>query len=456
MSGASLRRAGFEALMHLVEQRRADAVVTEDMSRISRDIADSAAVFRRLQSLDVPLIGVANGIDTSARSASIAFTVKALTSQLYLTDLADKTRRGLEGRALAGHSTGGLPYGYESTPESDGRGGIAGYRVVINEGQAEVVRRIFKAYANGMSYSGIAGMLNAEGVSPPRVHTRHRKKGWANSTIRAILHNESYVGSWSYPPESEVIRGEYPERRIVDDDLWNVVQRRLASVKAKYARNSKAPTAPGHRTRYPLSGLLFCGECGESMVITAGSSARYYICSHAKGRRTCATRLSVREDVLRRSIFAAIRHRLITPVAIEYLRKRIAASLGALARNANREIDERRARLERTEQRIAGLVTFLADGDRSDYVVSALRDLEAQALAEKREIAAIVAHAKTPVRLPTADQIFERALDLERTLAADPVRAPEALRRLLVDGVLVAAETAGAARVGVTLSVRLG
>lgn len=498
ISGASLARPAFERLIDLVDARppRVDAIVTEDMSRISRDFADAAQVFRRLQFLNIPLIGVGDGIDTSAPNAKINFTLKSLMSDLYLQDLADKTLRGLEGRARLGYSTGGLPYGYASVAEPDGRGGVIGYRVVINDAQATVVRRIFALYLDGRSLSAIAGILNAEGLSPPR-SARRRVQGWVDSAVRAMLHNEAYVGVATFKkrewrklpgsnkrryrkrPTSEVIRREYPERRIIDAETWAAVQARLLAVRAKYKSDKMNGTAPGHRTVYPLSGLLCCGVCRSMMVISGGSVAKYYMCAAAKQRRTCPNRLSVREDVARRCILGAICEQLVTPNAIDYLRKRIAGRLGALARDANRELDERRARLDRTEQRIAGLVTFLADGDRSEYVVSALRDLEAQAVAEKREIAAILARAKTPVRLPTADQILERALDLERVLAADPVRAREALRRLLVDGKIVlepgadglyvatftfqpmvllaegSAGSAGAPGVGVPLSVRL-
>lgn len=496
VSGASLDRRGFEEMMRLVDARPrlVDAIVTEDLSRITRDFADAAALFKRLQYVDVPLLGVADGIDTSATHAKLSYGLKALVSDVYLSDLSDKTKRGLAGRALAGYSTGGLPYGYRSVPEHDGRGGVVGYRVLVEPAQAAVVCRIFTSYANGMSYAAIAGALNAEGVPPPRAHSSHRKRGWTDSTIRAILKNRAYIGEtafrareWRRLPgtnkrryrkrdEREVIRRQYADRRVVDQTLWDAVQARLASVRAKYVGDAKMPRAPGHRTSYPLSGLLHCAACGSTMVITGGSAARYYICGSAKSRRLCTNRLSVREDVARRCILGAIREQLTAAGAVDYLRRQIAERLGAASRDANREIDERRARLARTEARIRGVIDFIAAGDQSEYMRATLLDLESQAKTEKAEIQGIISRSKSPVRLPTPDQVLERVLDLERTLAADPVRAREALRRLLVDGritlepgadgvyvatftflpmVLVAAESVGTGGVGVPLSVAL-
>ena len=88
--------------MAAVDAGKLEAIVTEDLSRITRDFADAAFIFKRLQYASIPLLGVADGIDTSARGAKLSFTVKSLVADLYLDDLRDKTLRGLEGRALAG------------------------------------------------------------------------------------------------------------------------------------------------------------------------------------------------------------------------------------------------------------------------------------------------------------------------------------------------------------------
>ncbi|MBM4362358.1 MAG: recombinase family protein, partial [Deltaproteobacteria bacterium] len=199
VSGASLARPGFEHLMQKVNQRPrvVDVIVTEDLSRISRDFADAANVFKQLQYLDVPLLSVADGIDTSARHAKVTFGIKALVSDLYLDDLRDKTLRGLEGHALGGFSTGGGLYGYRSVEVSrDAK--KCRCRVEVDEAKAEVVRRVFGLYLEGKSLADIARLLTEERVEPPRANTKHRLKGWVAGTIRNFLHNEAYVGRWSY------------------------------------------------------------------------------------------------------------------------------------------------------------------------------------------------------------------------------------------------------------------
>ena len=450
-------RNGFEQLMKLVRQRPrgVDAIVVEDMSRVTRDLADASHLFRELRYLDIPLVGVADGVDTSGKDAKVTFTVKSLLSDMYLDELSDKTRRGLEGRALAGFSTGGLAMGYRSAPECDQHGRIVGHRIEIDEAAAATIRRIFDEYLKGNSYAAIAQVLNRESVPPPRAKSRHRRKGWVASTIRAMLLNESYVGVWTFKKKQwqkvpgtndrrsrarsseQIIRREYPERRIIDVAVWDAVRTRSAAVRARYTGKRAPGSAPGRVTNYPLSGLLHRGCCGAPMVITAGTSASYYKCGDYKKRRTCTNSLGVKEELARTRIFSALQEKFSNPEALDYLRKRIAEFLGESNRDATRDLGERRGSLARTEQRIAALIRFLADGDNSEYVVTALRDLHAQARTEKAAIAALEARGAAPIALPTPAEVAERALGLKRLFEGNPIEVREALRRYFVDGRIV-------------------
>ncbi len=83
-------------------------------------------------------------------------------------------------------------------------------------------------------------------------------------------------------------------------------------------------------------------------------------------------------------------------------------------------LKDHRDRLKRTEERIKGLVGFIADGDRSEYVVSTLRDLEAQAKAERAAIDRLHKEAQEPLRLPSIDEITAAVFRLDALLSGDP------------------------------------
>jgi site-specific DNA recombinase len=444
------------SLLRLAESKQIDVIVTEDLSRISRDLSDSAHLFRRLRYLGIQLIGVSDGIDTDAKHAKVTYTIKSLVSDLYLEDLRDKTLRGLEGRALAGYSTGGLPYGYHSDPELDAYGRVIGHRVQINEEQAAVVRRIFELYLAGHSLDTLARLLTGEHIPPPRAKTRHRRKGWIASTIRAFLHNVTYTGistfkarKWQKVPgtnsrrykkrdESEIIRKEYPDRRIVDEATWDAVQSRLRAVRACYSKkldgSPKGRAFSGRTTSYPFSGILRCGECGAPMSIYGGTNIhRYYRCGDFKKRGTCKNALPIREDVIRGMLIEHVRDQLKNPDALAHLYAAIGKQLGELSTTANAELKEHRERLARVEDRIQGICNAIADGDRSTSLRTMLHDLEAQAKAEKNTIKGIQQRG-AEIRLPTPEEVASKVLDLEKTIAQDPTGAREKLRRMFRDG----------------------
>lgn len=455
VSAASLQRPGFEQMMRAVSERRVDAIVAEDISRISRDLADSAALFKRLQYAGVPLIGVADGINTGEKTAKLTFTVKSLVADLYLDDLRDKTRRGLEGRCRAGFSTGGLPFGYRSEPAFGANGRELGRRVVVDQEAAAIVRRVFTLYLDGHSFDGIAKTFNAEGVPYARLGKGFRRRGWVAGSVRAILHNRAYVGEWTYNrrewrkepgtnvrrpkhrAENEVITQVFPDRRIVSAELWDRVRARAAAVAARYGGKRERPVAPGSKTNYVLSGLLFCGLCSAAMTITAGTSARYYSCGDMRKRGTCTNKAMVREDAVREAVLGALREALFTPQAISFLRKRIVDGIRATTESAARDEAVLAERIRRTEERIRGLVTFVADGDHSQYVRDALRDLEAQAGIDRGALQTLRDTHKSPVKLPSPEFLIERARELERLILADPLRGREALRGVLREGKIV-------------------
>jgi site-specific DNA recombinase len=173
---------------------------------------------------------------------------------LFLKDLADKTRRGLRGRIEQGRSGGGLCYGYRIIEN-----GERGCRE-IHQAEAAAVRRIFVGFATSKSPRRVAAELNHQGIPGPG------GRPWGDTTIRGhalrgtgVLRNELYVGRlvWNrlrYTKggslESIRVRNGFcrdvPELRILDDTLWNRVQRDstpsgIATRRPRLAQRSSGP-----------------------------------------------------------------------------------------------------------------------------------------------------------------------------------------------------------------------
>jgi site-specific DNA recombinase len=190
LSGASMvNRPGLRDLMRAAEARCFDGVLTESLDRLSRDLADSAALHRQLAYWGVRIVTLADGDVTK-----ILVAVKGLLGSLFLDDLAQKTKRGQVGRVRAGRIPGGRCYGYDVAHDGDDRG----KRTIIDV-EAAIVRRIFAEYVGGRSPLAIVKELNREGVPAPRGGS------WSASTLNGsrqrqngILSNSLYVGRLTY------------------------------------------------------------------------------------------------------------------------------------------------------------------------------------------------------------------------------------------------------------------
>ncbi len=324
MSGARLDRPGYRTLT--ADAHQFDVILVDDLSRLSRDSVESQQAVRRLTFAGVRLIGVSDGVDTGRKSHKADVGLRGLMSELYLDDLADKTHRGLTGRALSGASAGGLPYGYRVTE--------TGHRSIDVE-KAEVVRRIFTEYVGGASPRVIATALNRDGIASPRGGT------WAMTAIRGdmrrgigILANPIYAGRqlWNrsrwvkHPetgrrvrqerPETEWVTTEHPELAIVSPELWQAAMARQRGV-------SKASGTVGRPARHLLSGVLRCGQCGGPMVVID----RYnYGCNQAKDRGTCAG-IRVNRKIAEAALLAGVREELLSDAAFRRFQMAVTARL---------------------------------------------------------------------------------------------------------------------------------
>jgi DNA invertase Pin-like site-specific DNA recombinase len=178
----------------LVQRNGVDLVITESVDRLSRDVGDLDRLRKQLAHHGVELVCLdGTRLSVGDRSSALLFGVKSLFAEQYLSDLADKTRRGLEGRARAGAPTGAVAFGYRIVPTAEGK------TIEVDPAKAAIVARIFRDYARGRSFAGIARDLNAEGVEPPRAHSRRTAPGWMDSCIRSMLRNQIVGGPRTSP-----------------------------------------------------------------------------------------------------------------------------------------------------------------------------------------------------------------------------------------------------------------
>jgi len=280
--------------VNAVSLRPFDAILVDDTSRMSRDLADSLEIVKQMKFAGVRVVFVSQGFDTNAPQTQTLVTVHGLVDSLYLEELAKKTFRGVEQRAIHGLHTGGRVFGYRRVPiesqtehDSHGRSVIQGVTLEVDQEQAATVRRIFQRYANGDSLKRIAISLNSEQVASPQPQRGRVSQSWCPSSVRHILLNERYRGLMIWgrtfkvrspetgrriyrgKPESEWVKREIPAQRIVSDQLWDSVQERFHDIRAMNGARIKSGRALA--SPYLFTGLLECSECHGNITIVSGT-----------------------------------------------------------------------------------------------------------------------------------------------------------------------------------------
>jgi DNA invertase Pin-like site-specific DNA recombinase len=463
VSAASIiGRNGLQKLINAAKSkdRPFDCILIDDTSRLARDLSDALRIVKTLEYHGVACVFVSQGIDTSLGNARPLLAMCGIVDEEYLTGLASKVHRGQEGRALSGFTTGGRVYGYDNVPVEDrsrtgkyGRPAVLGVNLEVNPEQATIVIRIFRMYAQGWGQGRIAVQLNREGITGPN-------GPWSRYTIHEMLRNERYRGVFVWgrtrkarnpetglkvsrpTPASEWRRVDVSPWRIVPEELWMAVEeRRNQACENFHSLGGMTRTERG-RT-YLFSGILLCGECGGSMVISAGGGKRGYVkygCHTHKHTGCCRNKLMIRQDRLEGQLLAAIEQRLLTPTNINSVVKQsedeLRRRLSEMERHgAAPTMESMQKDLADCKRRQLRLAEALEIGGDILLLVEKLR--KAKSDIERIE-AAITAYRPIRVEKTVNDmraRVSKALLQLRETLLAgengDVARAKEALAKHL-------------------------
>src|SRR2546430_4877116 len=161
VSGATLLRSAFQAMMASALRKEVDVVLAESLDRFSRDQEDTAGLFKRPTFAGVNIVTLAEGDITH-----LHIGLKGTMNALFLKELAEKTRRGLRGRIELGTAGGGVSFRYRIVRRLENAGVTTGEREIVPD-EAAIIRRIFKDYLAGASPKQIAKALKRRRCTRP-------------------------------------------------------------------------------------------------------------------------------------------------------------------------------------------------------------------------------------------------------------------------------------------------
>ena len=169
ISGGTSERPGYQSLLSAARRGEFEVIVAEDLSRLWRSRAEFGPRSAELEDLGIALV-TCTGDDTRRDGYGLILSIKSAMAEHQRREISYRTRRGMEGLALAGKSTGGKCYGYGSPEE------------------AAVVVDIYRQAALGARPAAIAQALNSQGVPGPRGPT------WSLNAVKRVLSNARYAG----------------------------------------------------------------------------------------------------------------------------------------------------------------------------------------------------------------------------------------------------------------------
>lgn len=450
ISGAAMQnRPGIRELIEAALDGEFNRIISEDLSRISRDQGDLAHFYKKLLFLNINLETIAEG-DVSELHIGLKGTMNAL----YLKDLADKTKRGMLAAVLNGSIPGGRTFGYDIVHRLNERGEpIPGLRK-INSVEAEIVRTIFTRYEQGETLLRICEHLNDSGIAAPKGGTKWQKSALIGTFARqtGILRNTLYKGVLTFDkmayrkhpetgkrvsmirPEHEWIRVPAPELAILSEYLFDSVQRHIeersnsfrqrrlivqvmtGEEKAKrqrgYVRNWRARRKTENKVReqpfYITSGKLWCSNHDAAFI---HRRAKLNGCPH-KG---CPNQNLPLEYIL--------------PLVLEDVQKFSAADLNAYyqenkSRRAFLESELQRLIAERSriQSEIRALLGTIVRSQRGPETLSHIQEREKESGRLKLDIEKAKPELENITALPDADMkmIARRVQEtINRWLASD-------------------------------------
>jgi DNA invertase Pin-like site-specific DNA recombinase len=323
-SGTSWSRPGWQELMGYVERGEVSTILVKTLDRVGRDHLRVGLLLEQFQEQGIRLIAVGDNIDT-AQGVDDFVPLRTLFAEWFARDTSRKIRaintsRTHEGRRV----TGAIPYGFLRDHDNSKTWKLDGEA-------AETVRRAYQMTIDGKSITQIARIFNDERILIPtahwakigadncRKHPNANPYAWTVAMVRNILKREEYMG-WCVL--NKTVKETYKSKRkpndpanvlifkdahpaIVDEECWNTVQR--------LRETRRIPTRKGDKEPNPLTGVLYCADCGHKMFYKRGNTGRNahphdeYVCSSYRHYTRSCTMHYIRVDAVQTLILQSVK-----------------------------------------------------------------------------------------------------------------------------------------------------
>jgi site-specific DNA recombinase len=350
-SGKNADRPGLQRLLTDAKLGLFDKMVVFKLDRLARNLSLLLEIEKTLKEHGITLISMKESVDTSTPTGKMAFSLFGVVSEWDRANIVERTRNGRLQRYKEGCWGGGKsPYGYSYDKKTR--------KLIINESEARVVRRMYSEYVNGKSLFAISQGLNQDHI-PPRAK---RSQGWWQTAVRQVLLNPVYRGT-------EVVNRHAHISLINSMDLSNAIMMSVPSLVSEQewhiAQNrmqANKHVKPNKQKTHLLQGMITCAICGYHFA----SKRHYYTCRgrmkyvHPDGLSRCKAPY-IRADWLENELWQRIEEIMNDPNKLLLVIKESIENL----RRAEADLSERIRPIDERLAEIAAQKAKLAD----DWIV---------------------------------------------------------------------------------------
>ena len=389
-SGSTFERPSFQKMIEDVKAGRTDCIIVKDLSRFGRNYLDAGEYIEKIfPFLGVRFIAVNDNYDSlgdKKASDDLIIPFKNLINEAYCRDISVKIRSQLEIKRKNGQFLGSFAaFGYLKDEQNKNK-------LVVDQYAADIVRDIFKWKLEGVSPQDIADALNKLGVLSPMEYKRslgmkfttsfktNAKAAWSAGTVIRVLKNPIYTGVLVQGKETTPSYKVH-KRITKDESEWTVIEDSHEAIISKIDFDSVQKVLKCDTRRSPdgkavqlFSGMVFCGDCGASMVrktVPAGEKKYvYYVCSAHKQDKSCSPH-RMRDTALEEIVLDSLKQHISEVVDMsELLEITDTAPLRtAQAQKVQRQLDKKHEEYEKLQKLLMSLYENLTDGiiDREEY-----------------------------------------------------------------------------------------
>ena len=438
-SATSENRPEFQTMIAeaLSVERPFDVILVHSFSRFFRVAYYHEHYRRKLEKRGIEVTSITQDLGDQPQDMVLRQMIASI-DEYQSAETAKHVRRSMKENARQGFWNGSHPpYGYK-TQVVETRGGTEKKKLVIDDGEADVVRMIFELYLEGdgrgtLGIKAIADHLNTKG----RCYRRGGK--FRTSLVHKILSNEVYVGRHYYGKRNSKTGKVRPRNEWVEMATPSIIPLDRFTLAASRREKRKPMNTPPRVTSGPtlLAGLAKCGTCGGSLTIRTGKGGRYryYTCAKAahEGKSSCPGR-SIRSEALDDLVLDQIEEKILRPGRLKKVMSALKERQGKSAEHSLREEKALRKGLRELDQKLDRLYDAVAEGRlrETSSLSSKAYQLETQKEALLHQIATM-GRKKDFALAPVTDENIAAFSQKFRAALRDPQRAigKEYLRGLI-------------------------